>query len=88
MAKWEFRKFLNGVAYFALLFAAIALVLGRIFQNLQSFLMPIASLLAFCVASVLAFNYARSKRSVVWMILFVVAAIVVIAMLALTVFKI
>ena len=88
MAKWEFRKVLNCIAYFALIFAAIALVLGRIFQNLQTFLMPIASFLAFCVASVLAFYYAKSKRSVVWMILFIISAIVVIAMLALSVFKI
>lgn len=84
MGKWETRKFINCIAFWAMLFAAIALVVGRVFPTLQVFLMPIASFLAFCVASVSAFYYARSKRSIIWMILFVISAIVVLALLALS----
>ena len=79
--KWDFKKALNCIAYFAIIFAAIALVVGRIFTSLQQFLMPIASFLAFAVASVSAFYYAKSKRSVAWRIVFVIATIVVLAML-------
>ncbi len=84
MAKWEFRKVLNCVAYFAIVFAAIALVVGQLIPSAKVFLMPIASFLAYCVASVSAFHWAKSKRSVVWMVLFVICAIIVLALLALS----
>ena len=85
MAKknWEFRQVLNCLAYFALIFAAIALVVGQLIPSARVFLMPIASFLAFCVASVSAFHWARSKRNAAWMIIFVICAIVVLVMLAL-----
>ena len=80
-SKWDFRKFMNAVAYWALVFAAIALVIGQIFTKLRVFLLPIASFLAFAVASVSAFYYARSKRNIAWLIIFIVVAIVVNVML-------
>ncbi len=79
--KWDFQKFMNAVAYWAMIIAAIALVIGQIFTKLRVFLLPIASFLAFAVASVSAFHYARSRRNVAWMIIFIVVAIVVLAML-------
>ena len=80
-SKWDFRKFMNAVAYWALVFAAIALVIGQIFTKLRVFLLPIASFLAFAVASVSAFYYAKSKRNIAWLIIFIVVAIVVNVML-------
>lgn len=82
MAKWEFRRVLNCIAYFAIIFAAIALVIGQIIPSAKVFLMPIASFLAFSVASVSAFNWAKSKSNVAWMIIFIICAIIVLALLA------
>ena len=68
--KWEFKKALNCVAYFAIVFAAIALIVGKLIPSANAFLMPIASFLAFAVASVSAFYYAKSKRNNKWCINF------------------
>ena len=83
-SKWEFKKLINCIAYFALMFAAIAFTVGRLIPAASAFLMPIASLFAFAVASVSAFYYAKSKRSAVWMVLFIIAAIVVLVLLFLS----
>lgn len=83
-SKWEFRKVMNCLAYFAMIFAAIALVVGKLIPSANTFLMPIASFLAFAVAAVSAFAFAKSKRSVVWLVLCVIASIIVLVVLFLS----
>ena len=93
--KWEFKKFINAVAYWALIFGAVALLIGYIVSlvkggssTIKEILFTIASFLAFAVASVSAFFYARSKRNIAWFIIFIVAAKVVNVMLVLAVVRI
>lgn len=83
-SKWEFRKFINCIAYFAMIFAAISYTIGRFIPAAANLLLPIAHFFAFAVASVSAFYYARSKRSAVWIILWVIATIVVLSLLFLS----
>ena len=89
--KWDFRKFMNAVAYFALIFAAIALGIGYFFKDnlsrVREILYTVSSFLAFAVASVSAFYYARSKRNIAWFIIFIIAAVVVNVMLFLAMIK-
>ena len=90
-SKWDFKKFMNAVAYWALIFGAVALAIGYFFKgklsNIREILFTIASFLAFAVASVSAFFYARSKRNIAWFIIFIVAAITVNAMLFLAIIR-
>lgn len=87
--KWDFRKFMNAVAFWAIVFGAIALLIGYFlkghFVRVKDILYTIASFLAFAVASVSAFYFARSKRNIAWFIIFIVAAITVNVMLFLAV---
>ena len=93
-SKWEFRKFLNCIAYIAMIFAAVTYILMRftfvpaISEFAVAFLLPVANFFAYCVASVSAFYYARSKRSAVWTILWVIATIIVLVLLVLSVIRI
>ena len=82
--KWEFRKFINFIAFFAMIFAAISYTVGRFIPAAAAFLLPIANFLAFAVATVSAFYYARSKRNAVWIILWVLATVVVLSLLFLS----
>ncbi len=86
MSNFSTTKFLNFLAYFAIVFAGIALVLSRFVRDL-SILSNIASLFAFIVAGVSAFYYARSKRSPWWMVVYIIFAIVVLVMMANQVFN-
>ena len=90
-SKWDFKKFFNAVAYWALVFAAIALIVGQVlhehFTRIREILIAVSSFMAFLVASVNAFHYAKSKRNIAWFIIFIFAALVVNAMLLLALIK-
>lgn len=81
----KFKKFINGMAYFALVFVAIALCLSFIFKNntgvigtIANVLNEIARALAFIVTAIAGFYFARSKRNAWWMVIYVIAVIVMV----------
>ena len=89
------RKFISMLAFIAILFAAIALLIARISNGTQSSLfIQIASILqqisyafAFIVSGIYAYGYIRSKN-IVWLIVYIIACIAVAILLILPMFKI
>lgn len=79
------KGFVNFMAYLAVAFIAVALILGKIFSafGLSSTIIGalnlIAQIIAYAITAVFAFFYAKSRKHIAWMIcyvLFVVAIIV------------
>ena len=79
------KSFVNFVAYIAIAFIAVALILGKIFSafpklaTVTGALTLIAQIIAYAITAVYAFYYAKSKKHIAWMIayiLFVIAIIV------------
>lgn len=85
------KKFFNAMAFVALIIAGIALLISKIFfgtSTVAIVLNSIAYALAFLVTSICAYFYVRTKRSLAWTIVYVVAVIIVIVPLVLSMFKI
>ena len=79
------KGFINLLAYFAVAFIAVALILTKIFSafprllSVASALTLIAQIVAYSITAVYAFYFAKSKKHIAWMIcyvLFVIAIIV------------
>lgn len=86
------KKFFNAMAFIALVIAGIVLVVSKILGavgidiKILSILNTVASTLAFVVTSVAAYYYVRTKRSIAWMIVYVIAVILVVVPLVLSLF--
>ena len=76
------KKFMNFIAYVAIMFVAIAITIGHIWSDI-SVLREIAEIIAYTITGVSAFYYARSKQHPAYMICFVVAAVLIVVMLVL-----
>ena len=79
------KGFVNFIAYIAIAFIAVALILGKILSafGLSSTIIGalnlIAQVIAYAITAVFAFYYAKSRKHIAWMIcyvLFVIAIIV------------
>lgn len=79
---FKFEKFLNFIAYVAIVFVALAVLLGWLWPDLL-ILRRIAEIIAYFITAISAFYFARSKRNVWVMISYVVACILIIVFLIL-----
>ena len=79
------KGFVNLLAYFAVAFIAVALILTKIFSAFPKLmavtevLTLVAQVIAYSITAVYAFYFAKSKKHIAWMvcyILFVIAIIV------------
>lgn len=79
------KGFVNLLAYIAVAFIAVALILTKIFDafdvssTITGALTLVAQVIAYTITAVFAFYYAKSKKHIAWMIayvLFVIAIIV------------
>ncbi len=83
------KGFINFLAYIAIAFVAVALILARIFSwvglssSLISAMTLIAQVIAYSITAVFAFYYAKSRKSIGWMIAFIVFVIIIIVFLIL-----
>lgn len=84
MANFNFKKIANFFAYVAIIFVAIALVVGRFWKDVQV-LEEIAAVIAYAITSISAFFYAKSKSSVWFMIIFIIAVVLIFVFLILKV---
>lgn len=88
------KRFFNAMAFVALVIAGVVLVLSKILGalgvqvNLLTILNNIAYVLAFVVTAVAAFYYVRTKRSLAWTIVYIVAVLLVVVPLVLSMFQI
>ncbi len=83
----KIKQFLNLLAWIAVLFAAVALALDYFFNIQGGLISRIASGLAYIIASIDAYYFVRTKRNVVFLILYIVAVVLVAVFLILPLFK-
>lgn len=76
------KKVVNFFAYVAIIFVAIAITLGTIWDDI-AVLRHIGEIIAYVITGISAFYFARSKQSIWYMVVFIVAAILIILMLVL-----
>lgn len=83
------KGFVNFMAYIAIAFIAVALILGKIFSavGLSSTIIGalnlIAQVIAYAITAVFAFYYAKSRKHIAWMICYVVFVVAIIVFLVL-----
>lgn len=84
MAKGDFGKFLNLLAFIGIIMVAAALVIAQIAQwigtgtgSLVSALQLVANFIAYLIMSIAAYYYVRSKKNIWVTIIFIVALILV-----------
>ena len=86
------KKFFHAMAFVALVISGIALLISKIFfganTTVAAVLNNIAYILAFTVTGFFAFFYVRTKRSVVWLVVYIIAVVIVVIPLVLSMFRI
>lgn len=82
MAKIQFslKSFANFMAFVALMFIGIALILTKIIGAgaVVNALQLVSEIIAYCMVSISAFYYARSKRNLLFLILWIVAIVLIV----------
>ena len=76
------KKVVNFFAYVAIIFVAIAITLGTIWDDI-AILRRVGEIIAYFITGISAFYYARSKQNFWFMIVFIVASILIVLMLVL-----
>ena len=83
------KGFVNFMAYIAIAFIAVALILGKIFSavglssTIVGALNLIAQVIAYTITAVFAFYFAKSRKHIAWMICYVLFVIAIIIFLVL-----
>lgn len=83
------KSFVSFLAYIAIAFIAIALILGKIFaavglsSTVIGALNLIAQIIAYTITAVYAFAYAKSRKHIGWMIAYIIFVIAIIVFLVL-----
>lgn len=91
------RKFFNAMAFYAIIFLSIALIISFIagklgsdgtdvFTQIANVIQSIASALAYVCACISAFGYVRAKRSIVYTVLYLVAVVLIALFVILPIF--
>ena len=84
MAKGDFGKFLNLLAFIGIIMVAVALLIAKIASwingssggSLVSALSLVANFIAYLITAIAAFYYVRSKKNIWISIVFIVALII------------
>lgn len=86
------KSFVNLMAYLAIAFIAVALLLGKILgavglsSTIVGALNLIAQIIAYAITAVFAFYYAKSRKHIAWMICYIVFVVAIIIFLVLGIF--
>lgn len=79
---WSSTKFLDCIAYFAIIAIAIALILRLIFKthnvNIANSFQSVGECLAYIICIWLGFYWTRRKRNIWWLICWIVATVVIV----------
>lgn len=90
----KFKKFLNALAFVALAISGIALIVALILGKLNTALgfanalRQVAYCLAFVVTAVVAYGYVRTKRSVAWLVVYILCVVFIVVPLVIGMFHI
>ena len=82
------KQFVNFLAYISIALIAVALFVGKILgwlisPDVVNVLNLIAQIIAYTITAVYAFMYAKSKRSMGWMVAYIIFVIVIIVFMVL-----
>ena len=80
---FSLRTVVNFVAYIAIFLIGVALALQVIFKSnaISEAFQMVAEILAYCIAAISAFFYAKSKRNIWYLLIWIAAVILIIVML-------
>lgn len=82
------KQFVNFLAYISIALIAVALFVGKILgwlidDRVVNILAIIAQIIAYTITAVYAFMFAKSKRSIGWMVAYIIFVIVIIVFMVL-----
>ena len=83
------KSFVSFLSYIAVAFIAIALILGKILSavglssTVVGALNLIAQIIAYAITAVYAFAYAKSRKSMGWMVAYIIFVVAIIVFLVL-----
>ena len=82
------KQFVNFLSYISIALIAVALFVGEILgwlisPDVVNVLNLIAQIIAYTITAVYAFMYAKSKRSMGWMVAYIIFVIVIIVFMVL-----
>ena len=80
---WSSTKILDCIAYFAIMFIAIALLLQVIFKgnvSVADAFQEIGECIAYIVAIWLGFYWTRRKRNIWWLICWIIATVLIVVL--------
>ena len=83
MNELKLKKLVNAVAYFAIIFLAVALLLsqissaGSVLGDIANIFSRLANTIAYVIVAVMAFFYVKTKRNIVYMITYIVSIILI-----------
>ena len=83
------NSFLNAIAYFAVALIAISLALGELLgwlinDSVIGVMMLVAQCIAYIITAVYGFFYAKSKKTIGWMVAYIIFIILIIVFTGLT----
>lgn len=89
------KSFVNFIAYISIALIAVALILGKLLgwlisANILNALNLIAQVIAYLITAVFAFRFAKSKKSIGWMVAYIIFVVLIIVFTGLnfsTIFK-
>lgn len=83
------KSVVNFLSYIAIAFVAVALILARVFgwigglDNVVRAMELIAQIIAYAITAVFAFYYAKGRKSIGWMIAYVIFVVIIVVFLVL-----
>ena len=82
------KGFINFIAYVSIGLIAVALILGKLLgwlinPSVLSVMNLIAQIIAYAITAVFAFFFAKSKKSIGWMVAYVIFVVAIIIFLVL-----
>lgn len=81
MGKINFKSFLNFIAFVAIVFIGVALIVKGILgadNQVGVALELVAQIIAYAMLAIYGFFYARSKRSIVFLIVWIVSVVLIV----------
>ena len=81
------KQFVNFLSYIAIAFIAVALMLSKVLglfglsSDVIGALQYVAQIIAYTITAVFAFFYAKSRKSIGWMVAYIIFAVVIIVFL-------
>lgn len=78
MSKFEFKKLVNMLAYVAVVIVGVTLVLSGLMPKFSNMLNDFAYYILLFVVAVTSFAYAKSKRNIAYLVVWVVAVALIV----------